>query len=140
MNYNDLVILAKQKKLSVTEFAKQIGMTRQGLQTATTNQTMAMDKIINVCRVLGITPNEFFEWEDSNASPGVYASNISGINTQNSNEAIKALKDQLKEKDRQISRLLSLIERRDMPGVMIDDENKHHLAAESPAQYSNDKD
>ena len=116
MNYNDLVILAKQKDLSVTEFAKQIGMTRQGLQTATTNKTIAMDKIINLCRILGITPNEFFEWEVDTGTVGVYASNISGVNTQNSNEAIKALKDQLKEKDRQISRLMTMLEKRERPG------------------------
>lgn len=120
MNYNDLVILAKQKNLSVTEFAKQIGMTRQGLQTATTNQTMAMDKIINVCRVLGITPNKFFGWEEDVQviGNGIFASHVSGGNTQNSNEAILALKDELKEqraiikeKDKQINRLLTIIER-----------------------------
>lgn len=129
MNYNDLVILAKQKNLSVSEFAKQIGMTRQGLQTATTNKTMAMDKIINLCRILGITPNEFFEWENETGTVGAYAANISSANMQNSNEAIKALNDQLKEKDRQISRLMTMLEKRD--GLSSEDGTVYpYIAAE----------
>ena len=111
MNYNDVAILAKQKNLTVTQFASEIGLTRQGLQTAINNKTMAMDKVINLCNILSISPNDFFGWEETEARPGVYAANISGINTQNSNEAIKALNEQLKEKDKQIGRLLTLLEK-----------------------------
>lgn len=57
-----------------------------------------------------MTPNEFFGW-NSEATGNVATNIFGGTNTQNSNEAIKALGDQLREKDRQISRLLAIIEK-----------------------------
>ena len=52
------------------------------------------------------------QWSPEKPQPvqgGVYAANITGGNTQNSSEAIRVLADQLKEKDRQISKLLSML-------------------------------
>ena len=135
MNYNDLVILVKQKKLSVKEFAEQIGMSRQGLQRSLDMYKLPYDKVVECCKLLGLTPNEFFEWETAAGINGVYASNISGVNTQNSDTAILALRDelreqraQLKEKDRQIARLLDLLGKTDRMGYSS-------LAAETPVGY-----
>ena len=93
------------------DLCKEVNITSDGLRKGIKNNSLALRFIKPLCYALGISPNEFFGWEDSNSISGVYASNISGINTQNSNEAIKALKDQLKEKDKQINRLLGIIER-----------------------------
>ena len=64
---------------------------------------------LDLCQILGISPNELLGWE---AAPGGnYAAHIGGSNTQNSTEAITALSAQLKEKDRQIDRLLKIVEK-----------------------------
>lgn len=113
MDYNDLIILIKQKKLQLDEVCKEIGITPEGFRKGIERKSLAFKYIKPTCEALGISPNELFSWEELNTGSSVYASNISGINTQNSNEAIKALKDQLKEKDRQISRLMTMLEKRD---------------------------
>lgn len=116
MKYNKLKSILNERKITVADFSAQLKMTRQGLQKSLDNELLPYEKILQCCRLLSITPNEFFDWEEPVA--GVYASNISGINTQNSNEAIQALREELKEKraiikekDKQINRLLTIIER-----------------------------
>lgn len=104
------MVLAKQKEFTVGGFCEAIGMTRQGLEPSLERHTIAMNKIERICQLLSITPNYFFGLPDQ-AGGGNYAANISGGNTQNSTESIKALKDQLKEKDKQINRLISLLEK-----------------------------
>ena len=118
MDYNDLSILIKQKKLQLDEVCKEIGITPEGFRKGIERKSLAFKYIKPTCIALGISPNELFSWEDLNTSSGVFASNISGINTQNSNEAIQALREELKEqrgvikeKDKQITRLLTIIER-----------------------------
>lgn len=116
MNYNKLKSILSERKITVADFSEQLKMTRQGLQKSLDNGLFSYEKILQCCRLLSISPNEFFEWDEPVA--GVYASNISGINTQNSNEAILSLREELKEKggiikekDKQINRLLGIIER-----------------------------
>lgn len=111
MNYNELTFLAKDRKITLADLAEQIGLTRQGLQSTIERGTFPTNKVLPLCQILGITPNEFFGWDAPLPVGGNYASHVSGGNTQNSNEAIKALRDQLKEKDKQINRLLGVIER-----------------------------
>ena len=117
MNYNDLFFLAKEKGISIASLAKDIKMTSNGLKKSFESKKLPWEKIESICEIFGLTPNQLLGWpvESQNVS-GNYASNISGGNTQNSNEAIKALKDQLKEKDRQISRLMTMLEKREHPG------------------------
>lgn len=114
MTYNDLFFLAKEKGISIASLAKDIDMTSNGLKKSFETKKLGWDKIESICEIFGLTPNQLLGWStDAQNGSGNYASNISGVNTQNSNEAIKALKDQLKEKDRQISRLMSMLEKRD---------------------------
>lgn len=105
MNYKDLAFLIK-KKYSIASFASEMGVTRQGLHNGIVKQSFTQEKINKMCQLLDITPNEFFGWqiEGEVTGNGNYASHITGGNTQNSNEVIRALKDQLKEKDKQIVR------------------------------------
>ena len=120
MDYNDIAFLAKQKKVTLETVAKSAGLkSRQGLQTSMQGKSIKWENIELLCHYLEITPNELFGWsQDSNLGNGNYASHISGGNTQNSNESIQALREELKsqraiikEKDKQINRLLSIIER-----------------------------
>lgn len=134
MKYNDLKTLLTERKIKIADFAAQLKMTRQGLQRSLDSDLLPAGKVLLCCKLLGMSPDEFFGWEPSTPTIGVYASNISGVNTQNSNEAIKALKDQLKEKDKQISRLLTLLEKQEQTARM-NDGGYHSLAAESPVQY-----
>lgn len=109
MNYNELTFLAKEKKITLSDLAKQIGLTRQGLQTTIERGTFPINKVLPLCEILDLSPNELLGW--SSPMGGNYAAHIGGSNTQNSNEVILALIDQLKEKDRQIDRLLKILEK-----------------------------
>lgn len=117
MNYNEIAFLAKQKKITIENLAKEAGLkSRQGLQSSVQGKSIKMENIELLCNYLDITPNEFFGWNEETPSVGSgnFASHVSGGNTQNSNETIKALKDQLKEKDKQIDRLLKIIEKNNL--------------------------
>lgn len=93
----------------MSELAKQIGMTLTGFKPSIENGTFPINKVLPLCQMLGISPNKLLGWE---AAPGGnYAEHIGGSNTQNSTEVITALSAQLKEKDRQIDRLLKIVEK-----------------------------
>jgi transcriptional regulator with XRE-family HTH domain len=110
MIYNDLQIIAKSKGILIKDLADSLGLTSNGLKRSIESGKFPIEKVMPLCQTLGITVSEFFG-EAPQLTTGNYAAHISGGNTQNSNEAILALKDQLKEKDKQISRLLTIIER-----------------------------
>lgn len=109
MTYNELTFLAKEKKITMSQLAVEIGFSRGGFKDSIEKRTMPWDKILSLCQILGISPNELLGWET--AQGGNYAAHIGGSNTQNSTEAITALSAQLKEKDRQIDRLLKIVEK-----------------------------
>lgn len=122
LNYKQIKSRIENKGMTVKEFCKEIDYSYPGFQKSIDEGKFPAKKILELCFSLGISPHEFFEWDDSSANKGVYASNISGINTQNSNEAIQALREELKEqrgiikeKDKQINRLLAIIERGKKP-------------------------
>lgn len=112
MIYNELKSLLTKHKKKVKDAAEIAGYAENSFKVAYEEGTMSFSKVPLLCEFIGVSPNEFFGWEENNPSnvSGNFASHVSGGNTQNSNEAIKALKDQLKEKDKQIDRLLKIIE------------------------------
>lgn len=109
MEYNDLMILAKQKKILQKDLCLRLDITPAGFKRGIENGTFPINKVVSLCQAIGITPNELLGWETTTA--GNYAAHIGGSNTQNSNETIAALIEQLKEKDKQIDRLLKIIEK-----------------------------
>lgn len=118
MVYNRLKTLLTKNKKKVKEAAKIAGYAENSFKVAVEDGTMSFSKVPILCEFIGITPNEFFGWESTPIGGGNYASHISGGNTQNSNEVIQALMTELKEKtgiikekDKQINRLLTIIER-----------------------------
>ena len=131
MTYNDLSFLVKERGMSIKSLAKEIEMNSTGLKKAFEEKTLQWKRMESLCKIFGITPNQFTGWPaEAQVGSGNYASNITGGNTQNSNEAIKALKDQLKEKDKQIGRLLSLLEKAGQPS-----ESYYSMAADGPVGY-----
>lgn len=118
MVYNRLKTLLTKNKKKVKDAAKIAGYAENSFKVAVEDGTMSFSKVPILCEFIGITPNEFFGWESTPIGGGNYASHINGGNTQNSNEVIQALMTELKEKggiikekDKQINRLLGIIER-----------------------------
>ena len=119
MVYNRLKTLLTKNKKKVKDAAKLAGYAENSFKVAVEEGTMSFSKVPILCEFIGVTPNEFFGWEtDSVGGNGNYASNIRGGNTQNSNKAILALREELKsqraiikEKDKQINRRLTIIEK-----------------------------
>lgn len=113
MNYSELKSLLTKNKIKVKKAAEIAGYAENSFKIAFEDGTMSYSKVPGICELIGISPNEFFGWpqKEEVSGNGNYASHISGGNTQNSNEAIHALKDQLKEKDKQIDRMLKIIEK-----------------------------
>jgi len=110
MNYNELTFLAKEKKITLSQLANDIGMTLTGFRTSIEAKKLPWDKMDTLCKILDITPNELMDWP---AVPsGNYAAHIQGNNTQNSTEAIAIIAAQLDKKDREIDRLLKILEKR----------------------------
>lgn len=137
MNYNDLFFLAKEKEISIASLAKDIGMTSNGLKKSFESKKLPWEKIESICRIFGLTPNQLLGWPvEAQIGGGNYAANISGGNSQNSETAILTLRDelreqraQLKEKDRQIARLLDLLGKTDRIGYSS-------IAADAPVGYN----
>lgn len=118
MDYNELKSIIQKNKKKVKDAAKIAGYAENSWKVAYEDGTMSFSKVPLLCEFIGISPNEFFGWESTPIGGGNYASHISGGNTQNSNEVIQALMTELKEKggiikekDKQINRLLTIIER-----------------------------
>lgn len=108
MNYNELTFLAKEKKITMSQLANDIGMTLTGFRTSIEARKLPWEKMDILCKILQITPNELMDWP---AMPtGIYAANIKGNNTQNSTEALDLIAKQLDKKDKEIDRLLRILE------------------------------
>lgn len=110
MKYSELKSILANKEITIADFCKQLQFTRQGLQKSLDTGMFPSNKVIAACQILKITPNEFMGWQ-TNSGSSVMATNIGGSNQQNSNETISAFREQLKEKDKQINRLLAIIEK-----------------------------
>ena len=112
MDYNELKSLLTKNGIRIKDAAERAGYAENSFKTSYEDGTMSYSKVLLLCELAGISPNEFFGWKEESFMPsGNYASHVSGGNTQNSNEAIKALSSQLKEKDKQIDRLFKIIEK-----------------------------
>ena len=119
MTYSELTDLLERKKIALKAFPAMIDMTYQGFKGSIENQTLSYHKIIKCCELLNISPNEFMSWKDN--QPTTYSlqqtggtSNIQSVGTieqcNKQLDIIQELTNQLKNKEEQINRLLSLLE------------------------------
>ena len=110
MKYNKLKSLLYQKEITVAEFCEKLQLTRPGLQKSLDNDLLPYNKVAKCCEILEISPNDFFEWETELATPVPYMA-AEGFNTNAlKNKELTALLNQLAVKDREIDRLLRIIE------------------------------
>lgn len=110
MKYNKLKSLLYQKEITVAEFCEKLQLTRQGLQKSLDNDLLPYNKVEKCCEILGISPNDFFEWETEHAAPVPYmAAEGYKVEVPKSKE-VAALLNQLAIKDKEIDRLFGIIE------------------------------
>ena len=60
MNYNEIKILAEQKKFTIKDLADAIGMTSTGLKRSIEGETMSIKTLRDLCDILQISIAEFF--------------------------------------------------------------------------------
>lgn len=108
LTYSEIVDMCAEKRITVTNLAKSIGMTLHGLKAGIQKQTLQSQVVFAICNLLGISPNRFFNWEESNST---YSTNQVGVvNNQNiGSVGIELLQQQLATKDEQIKQLLQLL-------------------------------
>ena len=111
MEYEDIKAICRMNKISVQTIASEVGLSLDGLKRGFIAKSIAMKYIPQLCKSLCVTPNRLFGFEDhkqtiqQTQNGGVGNSQIAGTDTE-------ALRQQLAEKDAQISRLLGIIESR----------------------------
>lgn len=112
MNYNDLKQIADSKKIEIQEIAYELKMTPNGFRESIKNETIQLKKIRQLCELLNIHPNLFFDLEK-----GVYLNNVNAqlgngnkIIVESKDLEIKLLKQSLKDKEELIEMLREKIE------------------------------
>ena len=125
MDYNDLMIFAKQNKILQKQICDELGLTSAGFKRAVENKTLAIGKLEVLCKMLGITPNEFFGINNETVSQSVNSNSgtvtVTGIDRRqyysDSPDVLKAqvelLEERIKEKDSQIKEKDSQIKEKD---------------------------
>lgn len=111
LNYNEIKKRIMDKEMTVSTFCEKLKFTRPGLQKSLDNGMLPVNKLFELCELLEITPNQFMEWDDVEpvqyvAEEGLYckAPKSSGI------KEISLLSKQLAVKDKEIDRLLRILE------------------------------
>lgn len=103
MIYSELKDIAKAKNILIKDLAKEIGITRQGLQKVMDNETIGLNLVKRICEVLNISPSKFFD----SGSFGLILNN--GVNQvvgngnkmviENKDKEIEMLKQQIIDKE-----------------------------------------
>lgn len=110
MTYNDLSDICDAKRILLKNVAQSSGLTYDGLRNGMIKQSLGMTKVLRICEAVGITPNQFFGWNEEKST---YNTNQVGmVNNQNIGAAgIEILQQQLQTKDEQIKILLELLKK-----------------------------
>lgn len=108
MTYSELQDLCYKKRISMTSVADCANMTLRGFRVGMMNRTLQIKVVDSVCKMLGITPNDFFGWDNDIST---YNTNMVGDNHHNNigTAGIEILQQQLATKDEQIKQLLQLL-------------------------------
>lgn len=104
MTYSEIQDLCERRKITVSDISCRIGMSYTGFKTSLETGKMNANKVVLLCKELGITPNTFFGWEKIN--PVTYVdSNVQNgnNNVQNIMSTVDVLRDQLAAKDAQLA-------------------------------------
>lgn len=111
MTYNQLQSLLEKKRITVKEVFEICEMSYMGFKTAMENQTLPIKKVVPLCNFLGISPNEFFGYNDDSTAISNNAVQIGGTANmlQYEQKTVDILKEQLETKDEQIQQLLNIL-------------------------------
>lgn len=110
LTYSEIFDLCAEKRITVTNLAKGAGMTLHGLKAGLQQKTLKSSVVFTICKLLGITPNQFFNWDDG--CPTFNTTQVGVLNNQQIGASgIELLQQQLATKDEQIKKLLDLLEK-----------------------------
>ena len=115
MTYSELKDCAEAKKISLKSIADMLNMSSRGMQQAFENQTLSIKKVVSLCELLQITPNDFFGWKSSVVAQQIQTGCVGNAQYMDT-RALDLLQEQLSIKDKQlceaqgqISRLIGLL-------------------------------
>lgn len=108
MTYSELSDICDAKRILLKNVAESSGLTYDGLRNGMIKQSLGMIKVLRICEAVGITPNQFFGWNEEKST---YNNSLVGVvNNQNIGTSnIELLHQQLAVKDEQIKQLLQLL-------------------------------
>lgn len=108
MTYSELSDICDAKRILLKNVAENSGLTYDGLRNGMIKKSLGMTKVLRICEAVGITPNQFFGWNEEKAT---YNTNQVGmVNNQNIGAiGVEILQQQLATKDEQIKQLLQLL-------------------------------
>ena len=128
MNYSELKNIAKTKKILLKEIADSMKVSAEGLKYSIENNTLPINKLLELCKILDITPADFFGTTGTTikGNGNIVGSNINKSTIDNRHyysdspdvlkakidileERIKEKDSQIKEKDSQIKELLNIL-------------------------------
>ena len=112
MNYNTLSQIAKSKKILLKDIAETLGMTPNGFKVSIETEKFPIGKVKELCLMLEITVAEFFGEASSQVNHGNITGQMvvgHGNMTMGDTSEVLFLRQQIKEKDRQIAELLTVI-------------------------------
>lgn len=108
LTYSEICDICAAKRITVTKLAERVEMTLHGLKGGLQRQTLSSQVIFSICKELGITPNQFFRWE--NGGDTFNTTQVGVMNNQNiGSNGIELLQHQLAVKDEQIKVLMELL-------------------------------
>lgn len=108
MTYSELSDICESKRILLKNVADKSGLTYDGLRNGMIKQSLGMTKVIRICEVVGITPNQFLGWNEEKTTYNT--TQVGMMNNQQIGAAgIEILQQQLQTKDEQIKQLLNLL-------------------------------
>lgn len=111
MNYTELKDLCEERKILIKDILKEVGMSNPGLKDALNKDTLQIKKLISLCKVLQMSPNDFVRWKEK-PSQNYTVTQVGMLNNQNAGTVgVELLQKQLEEKDRQLTAKDTQIER-----------------------------
>lgn len=109
LTYSELQDICESKKILVKDLCSAIGMTYMGLKSGLERQSLGVKYVSAICEMLKITPNQFFRIPENATIIGNNIQQTGAVNMQQVQDGMDILHEQLRKKDEQIDKLLTLL-------------------------------
>ena len=110
MDYEEFKNICRINKIAMQDIAAEIGLTQDGLKKGLLSGGLGIRYLLPLCNALAMTPNRFFGIQEKTTTSQTQNGGVG--NTQIMEDGTTTLQEQLREKDKQIDRLLTLLEKR----------------------------